>query len=67
MGRRTARAAQQRFISTGSARVDGTDRNPTPNGSLMRLAPVPMVFWRSRDVMEHVVTSSAYSAAPGAA
>ncbi len=40
----TTRAALERFEATGDPNAGGTDRHTAANGSLMRLAPVPVAF-----------------------
>ena len=45
----TVRDALERFIETGEAYAGSTDPYSAGNGSLMRLAPVPMYFARRAD------------------
>jgi ADP-ribosyl-[dinitrogen reductase] hydrolase len=48
----TTRDALARFERTGEAHAGSTVRSHAANGSLMRLAPVPLFFWTSRDAIE---------------
>ena len=43
----TTRRALARFEQTGSVFAGVTDFHTSANGSLMRLAPIPIAFWRS--------------------
>lgn len=43
----TVRGALHRFERTGDAWCGSTDPQAAGNGSLMRLAPVPLFFWRT--------------------
>lgn len=42
----TVQAALARFVKSGDPFCGSTDPRTAGNGSLMRLAPVPMAFWR---------------------
>jgi ADP-ribosyl-[dinitrogen reductase] hydrolase len=53
----TTRSALLRFEGTG-ATVAASERRHAANGSLMRLAPVPMVYWQRDDVAELAGLSS---------
>src|SRR5690606_37771014 len=42
----TTREALTRFEQDRTTSADGADRSRAANGSLMRLAPVPMLYWQ---------------------
>ena len=46
----TVRGALERFERTGDPIQGSTDPNMLANGSLMRLAPVPCIYWRDQRV-----------------
>jgi ADP-ribosyl-[dinitrogen reductase] hydrolase len=48
----TTRDALARFERTGEAYAGSTERSHAANGSLMRLAPVPLFYWTSPDAIE---------------
>jgi ADP-ribosyl-[dinitrogen reductase] hydrolase len=48
----TTMEALARFERTGDPHSGPTERNRAANGSIMRLAPVPLFYWRSRDAVE---------------
>jgi ADP-ribosylglycohydrolase len=54
----TTRAALERFERTGEPYAGRTEREVAANGSLMRLAPVPLFFRRRSDVLELCADSS---------
>ena len=45
----TTRRALEQFRSTGDPVSGSTDPRSAGNGSLMRLSPVPILYWRDRD------------------
>jgi ADP-ribosyl-[dinitrogen reductase] hydrolase len=54
----TTSEALRRFEKTGST-TDASDRSRAPNGSLMRLAPVPMLYWTdAQAAVDHAAASS---------
>jgi ADP-ribosyl-[dinitrogen reductase] hydrolase len=53
----TTRRALARFAETGAVTADSQPHHAA-NGSLMRLAPVPMLFWQRDDVAELAGRSS---------
>jgi ADP-ribosyl-[dinitrogen reductase] hydrolase len=53
------RAALDRFRKTGDPLAGSTDPRSAGNGSIMRLAPVPLFFWPDQDAVErHSAESS---------
>jgi ADP-ribosyl-[dinitrogen reductase] hydrolase len=53
----TTRRALVRFEETGATEAEA-ERYHAANGSMMRLAPVPMMYWRSDDVLDLAARSS---------
>ncbi len=54
----TTRDALRRFEREKTPFVGSTERSRAANGSLMRLAPVPMLYWQDPQAMAHAGTSS---------
>jgi ADP-ribosyl-[dinitrogen reductase] hydrolase len=54
----TTRAELTRFERSGEVHADSSNVESAANGSLMRLAPVPLFFWRSDDVLDFSGRSS---------
>lgn len=50
----TTSQALQRWRATGNSHSGSTDPNTAGNGSLMRLAPVAVRYWRDRDTLRDV-------------
>jgi ADP-ribosyl-[dinitrogen reductase] hydrolase len=55
----TVSSALRRYRVSGEAFSGSTDPNSAGNGCIMRLAPIPMFFWRDRTAaIEHAAESS---------